>query len=158
VGDDWDDEDDSLPEYGAGDEMLDSLDFSAPPGPADTDDADDQEDNSEPMSVTVTNPPGSVSVTVLIDGSPIRVELAARAAVDMTEGQLAEEILLISRLARQNAQAGQHLLVAGILQRLGHDRVATRGYLEHELGLPSAEMALAEKAQLFSTRYTGDDE
>jgi len=126
--------------------------------PADTQDTPDTEDDPQTMTVTVTNPPGTVSVTVLIDGSPTRIELAPRAAVDMTESQLAEEILLISGLARQNAQAGQHLLVSGILQRLGHDRVSTRGYLEHELGLPSAEKALAEKAQLFATRYAGEEE
>ena len=91
-------------------------------------------------------------MTVLIDGSTRRVELTPRVEADMTESQLAEEILLISRLARQNAQAGQHLLIAGVLQRLGHDPVSTRGHLEHELRLPSAETALADKARLFATR------
>ena len=110
------------------------------------------------MSVTVTNPHGTVSTTVLIDGGLRRVDLAPRVAVDMTESELAEEILLLSRVARQNALAGQHLLVSAVLQRLGHDPVSTGGMLTHQLGLPSAETALAEKAQIFATRYVDDED
>jgi hypothetical protein len=146
---DWDDEDD----VGWDGDYFEP-DHAAEPAEYATDDTED----TEPITVTVTNPPGTVSVTVLIDGSPRRIDLAPRVAVDMTESELAEEILLISRLARQNAQAGQHLLVAGTLQRLGHDPASTRGFLEDELGLPSAETALADKAQIFATRYTGDED
>jgi hypothetical protein len=156
TGTSWGDEEDPL-DFEATDEMLRSLDFAAP--------AEDEgeivgpttSEYPEPLSVTVTNPPGTVSVTVLIDGSPRSVELAPRAASDMTESELAKEILLISRLARQNAQAGQHLLVSAILEGMGHDPVATRSSLEHDLKLPSVETALTDKAQIFATRYTADD-
>jgi hypothetical protein len=104
------------------------------------------------MLFTVTNPPGTVSVTVMADGGPTQIDLAPR-AVDMTESQLAEEISLMARLAGQNALAGQHVLISGIMRRLGHDRLSVQSYLEHELGLPSAETVLAAKAEIFAARY-----
>jgi hypothetical protein len=145
----WDDEDD----VGLDDDYFEPQ-YATEPAEYATDDAEDP----EPITVTVTNPPGTVSVTVLIDGCPRQIELAPRVATDMTESELVEEILVISRLARQNAQAGQHLFVAGALQRLGHDPASTRGFLEDVLGLPSAETALTDKAQIFAIRYTSDED
>jgi hypothetical protein len=115
-------------------------------------------DGAEPntMFFSVTNPPGTVSVTALADGRPVHVELGPEVA-NMTESQLGEEISVIARLASQNARAAQHLLASTMLQRLGHDRVSTRSYVEHELGLPSPETALADKAYVFATRYADHD-
>jgi hypothetical protein len=76
---------------------------------------------------------------------------------NMTESELAEEISLIGRLASQNARAGQHLLASGMHQQLGEDPVSARGYVEYGLGLPSAETVLADKAQIFATRYAHED-
>ena len=108
------------------------------------------------MLFTVTNPPGTVSVTALADGRPIHVELEPQVS-RMSERQLAEEISVIARLASQNARAAQYLLATTMLQRLGHDRISTRSYVEHELGLPSPETVLADKAHVFSTRYADHD-
>jgi hypothetical protein len=76
----------------------------------------------------------------------------------MTESQLAEEITVIAGLAGNQARAAQHGLVAGYMRELGHDGAATRGFLERDLGLPSPDTVKAERAQLFATRYAGDDE
>lgn len=157
--DPWDDDED---DHGPGESMLDALDFS-PPVAADYVDAGldatmpvDEDDGPQTMFFTVTNPPGTVSATALIDGRPIQVTLAPQVC-NMTESQLAEEISLITRLASQNARAGQHLLVSGMLQQMGEDPVTARSYAEHELGLPTVETVLADKAQIFATRYVHED-
>jgi len=108
------------------------------------------------MLFTVTNPYGTVSVTVLSNGQPVHVELASE-VVELSESQLSEEISIIAGLATQNARAGQHLMASALLQRLGHDRAATLSFLERELGLPSPEEVLAHKAQVFATRYADTD-
>jgi ESX secretion-associated protein EspD/H len=151
VGDPWRDE--PWEQCEAADHLDDNVAFD---GLHVGDDINTAED-SQPMSVTVTNPSGTVSATVLIDGGLRRVDLAPRVAADMTESELAEEILLIARLARENALAGQHLLISATLQRLGHDPLSTRSILTYQLGLPSVETALAEKTQAFATRYDHED-
>jgi hypothetical protein len=114
-------------------------------------------DDSEAMFFTVSNPPGTVSVTALIDGRVARIELEPQ-VVRMTERELGEEILLIAQLAIQNARAGQHVIAAGLMRRLGLDPVTARSFLEHELRLPCAETVLAEKAEIFATRYAQEDD
>lgn len=144
----WDDDED---DHGPGESMLGGLDFS--PQPA----ADYDEDGGpQTLFFTVTNPPGTVSATALMDGRPIQVTLAPQVCT-MTESELAEEISLMARLATQNARAGQHLLVSGMMQQMGDDPLTVRSYVEHELGLPSAETVLTEKAQIFATRYAHED-
>jgi hypothetical protein len=157
--DSWDDEED---DHGPAESVLSALDVS-PPVAADYADVgldatapDDEDSGPQTMFFTVTNPPGTVSATVLLDGRPIQVTLAPQVA-DMTESELAEEISLIARLASQNARAGQHLLASGMLQQMGQDPVSARSYVEYELGLPSAETVLADKAQIFATRYAHED-
>ena len=100
---------------------------------------------------------GTVSVSALPNGRPYRIELAHQVN-NMTESQLAEEISVIARLAQQNALAGQRLIVANLMSRQGMDPVAVNGYLERDLGLPSMETALAEKADVFATRYEHDED
>jgi hypothetical protein len=104
---------------------------------------------------TVTNPAGSVTVSVEIDGRIQRVALSPD-VTKMTEAQLSDEIMVIARLARQQALAGQHALLVECMHELGHDRVGTRGFLSRGLGLPSPEDVNTEKAQVFATRYAGD--
>ncbi len=130
--------------------VLDALDVS-PPQPAPTD------EDVQTVLFTATNPTGSVAVTVLMDGRVLRVDLAPGVTA-MTESQLAEEITLIATLARQQAQAGQHAVVAELMSELGHDRAATRSFLERELGLPAPDTVVAEKAKLFALRYAEDGE
>jgi ESX secretion-associated protein EspD/H len=155
----WDDDED---DHTPGESMLGALDFSPLPAAdyvdvgLDATAPDDEDDRPQTMFFTVTNPPGTVSATALMDGRPIRVTLAPQVS-NMTESELAEEISLIARLASQNARAGQHLLVSGMMQQMGEDPLTARSFVEHELGLPSAETVLADKAQIFATRYAHED-
>lgn len=148
--DSWVDDDES--DHDAGESMLDALDYLDPLAP------DDEEDDTSDavLFFTVTNPAGTVSVTALTDGRPVRIDLAPQVAT-MTESQLSDEISLIARLAGQNARAGQHLLISRMMQRLGHDPLSARSYVEHELGLPSPETVLADKAHIFATRYAEEN-
>lgn len=157
--DSWDDDED---DHDPDESMLDALDFS-PPVAADYVDIGldattpgDDDRGPQTMFFTVTNPPGTVSATALMDGRPVQVTLAPQVC-NMTEIELAEEISLIARLASQNARAGEHLLVSGMMQQMGEDPLSARSYVEHELGLPSAETVLADKAQIFATRYAHED-
>ncbi|KAB7760974.1 hypothetical protein [Mycolicibacterium mucogenicum] len=119
--------------------------------------SDGDHDTVESLIFTVTNPLGTVSVATLSNGAPYRVELAPEVA-RMTEHELIEEISLIARLARQNALAGQHLIISGMLSNSGLDRAFVRSYLERDLGLPSMEAALADKARIFATRYEREED
>ncbi|ODR15278.1 secretion protein EspD [Mycobacterium shimoidei] len=114
----------------------------------------DEQEPSPPL-FTVTNPPGTVSVSAYLDGRVHRIDLSAR-VTNMTEPQLAEEILLIAGLARQKARSAQYTFMLDGMRELGHDNVATRDFLSRDLGLPSPEEATAKTAQLFATRYSGD--
>jgi hypothetical protein len=44
-----------------------------------------------------------------------------------------------------------------MMQQMGEDPLTARSYVEYELGLPSAETVLADKAQIFATRYVHED-
>ncbi|OLO99145.1 hypothetical protein BVU76_27200 [Mycolicibacterium porcinum] len=161
MGDSWDDDswDDEVDD--ADESLLDALDFTNPiEQPEDDSDVatptTDTDDGDVPtMFFTVTNPPGTVSVSALASGQPAHIDLSPR-VVDMTERQLADEIVVIAKLAARQALAGQNLILSSVLERLGVDRTLIRNHLEHDAGLPSAEAVLAEKAQIFATRYRDD--
>ena len=106
---------------------------------------------------TATNPPGTVSATAVMDGRTVRIDLSQQ-VTDMTETQLAQEITIIAGLAQRQAQAAQHAMAANVMQRLGHDGASTESYLERELGLPSPQTVLSERAQLFAARYVDEDD
>jgi hypothetical protein len=74
----------------------------------------------------------------------------------MTETNLADEILVIARLATQDARSAQYTFMLEGMRQQGHDDVATRDFLSRDLDLPSPEQADADRAAVFSTRYTGD--
>jgi hypothetical protein len=76
----------------------------------------------------------------------------------LTESQLAEEIVVIARLATQDARAAQYVHVLEGMRQQGHDDVATRDFLSRDLDLPSPEDASAARAQVFAMRYAGDHE
>lgn len=161
----WDDDDDD--DYGAPPDVYpDPFDVFLSPADDDADDgwgASDvllDDDDGEPIRAlvfTVTNPPGTVSVTVFLDGRIHQVELAAT-VTRMTEAELADEVLVIAGLAHQQAQAAQHALLVESMGELGHDRVETGNFLEHDLGLPSPPTVQAETAQVFANRYEADDD
>ena len=124
------------------------------------------------LLTTVTNPPETVSVTASIDGTFHNVELSVDAA-RMSESELADEILVIADLARQ--QASSKLLtvmldeaadavkelsemddtMSGLLADVGEtldDRLRS-GLLRFS----SPEQAAQAQAEVFATRYTSDD-
>jgi hypothetical protein len=157
----WGEDDDDDSATFDGESMLDALDIYTPAGefdgaedvwdaPRQVTDTDD--DQVQVPGFTATNPSGAVSVTVSLDSRILGVELSSR-VVRMTEAHLAEEITVIAGLARQRARAAQHAVVAEFMGGLGNDRVMTRGFLEHDLGLPSPETVLAEESRLRATRY-----
>jgi hypothetical protein len=136
----------SVPESGPAVSDLDALGGYA----AETADADEL-----PVPVfTVTNPPGTVTVTAFLDGRVKQVDLSPK-VTDMTERDLADEIVLIAGLATQDARSAQFAYMLEGMRQQGHDDVATRDFLARDLDLPTPDEAKAARAQLFSTRYSG---
>jgi hypothetical protein len=154
----WDDDDDH---DNAGESVLDALDEYVPaksvddpwgmPEPPRTEESDDV----DTLLVTAMNPAGTVLATALMNGQLLRVELTSD-VTRMTEAELAEEIAVISTLARKQGQAAQHAFVAEFMRQLGHDPAGTRAFLEREIGLPSPHTVIEERARVFSARYTDD--
>lgn len=131
-----------------GDYGLDAFDVFAPPAPAEPGDA------AEPV-FTVTNPPGTVTVSAFFDGRVHRIELSPQ-ATEAAEDQLAAEIVVIAGLATQRARAAQFSYMLEGMQDHGHDTADTRDFLNRSVGLPSPEDADAAQARVFATRYQGD--
>lgn len=105
--------------------------------------------------VTVTNPPGTVTVSAFLDGRISRIELSEKAG-GLTESVLADEVVVVAGLATRDAQSAQYASMLEGMREQGHDDAATRDFLTRDLGLPSPEQARAERARVFSTRYAGD--
>ncbi|PRC47509.1 hypothetical protein C6A85_84590, partial [Mycobacterium sp. ITM-2017-0098] len=103
---------------------------------------------------TVTNPPGTVTVTTYMDGRVQHVDLSPQ-AVSLTESALADEIVVIAELATQDARSAQYTFMLEGMREHGHDNVATRDFLSRDLDLPTPEQARAARAELFTTRYAG---
>jgi hypothetical protein len=103
----------------------------------------------------VTNPPGTVTVTAFLDGRVKQVDLSPK-VTEMTEADLADEIVVIAGLATADARSAQYAYMLEGMRRQGHDDVATRDFLARDLDLPTPDEAKAARAQLFSTRYAGD--
>ncbi|WBP94015.1 hypothetical protein O6072_20130 [Mycolicibacterium neoaurum] len=112
----------------------------------------------EPL-FTVTNPPGTVTVSAMLDGRIHRIELSPEATTEAdSEAQLAAEIVVIADLANQQARSAQFSYVLEGMQDHGHDAADTREFLTRSVGLPSPEQADAARAQIFATRYAGEHE
>ena len=105
---------------------------------------------------TVTNPPGTVTVTTSMDGRVHQIDLSPGAST-MTESVLAEEIVVIAGLATQDARSAQYTAMLEGMREYGHDSVGTRDFLTRELNLPTPEQAQAARAELFATRYAGEE-
>ncbi len=120
-----------------------------------TGDADEHDDDDAPGPMfTVTNPPGTVSVSSLMDGSIQKIDLAP-SVTTMTESQLAEEIRVIADLARRKGLAGQYTLMATMLYSEAHHNGAeVRAVLEQGLELPSPQQADEAQADVFASRYS----
>lgn len=114
----------------------------------------DAADPEQPATIfTVTNPPGTVSVSAYLDGRVQRIRLSGKP--DASEAQFADEIQLVADLARLKARSAQHATMLEEMRALGHDNASTRDFLTRELHLPSPEEATATEAQLFAVRYAG---
>lgn len=124
--------------------------------PQDDSDIPREDEEVDTLLVTVSNPQATVSTTALLNGRVVAVELT-HAVTGWSEVQLADEIVVLATLARKQALAAQHSFTAALMRQLGHDPAATRGLLERDLGLPSPNDVLAEKARIFATRYQDDD-
>lgn len=141
-----------------------------PPGPYASSEFDEDGDRYDPAALdlrsevddgempmfTVTNPPGTVSVTTWLDGRVRDVALSRHAAV-LSEIALADEIVVIAGLATQDARSAQYTVMFDGMREHGHDTVTTRDFLTRDLHLPSPEQARAARAELFTTRYAGEE-
>ena len=90
-----------------------------------------------------------------MDGRIDRVELSPK-VITMTETRLAEEIVVIAKLAVQDARSAQYASMLEGMQEQGHDDATTRDFLSRDLDLPSPEQARAARDEVFATRYKGD--
>lgn len=118
---------------------------------------DEGSDEPETPIFVVTNPPGTVSVSAFIDGRVHRVDLSAKVA-DMTESELADEIVVIAGLARDKARSAQFVFISEVMQQLGPNAAETNEFLGRTMGLPSPDEAQNEEARVFSTRYASNHE
>ena len=149
--------DDPLPADFDDDDDLPALSFYGPDAESAASDLDALDGEVVATMFTVTNPPGTVTVSTFMDGSVQRIDLSQE-VISMTEADLAEEIVVIARLATQDARAAQYVHVLDGMRQQGHDDVATRDFLSRDLDLPSPEDASAARARVFATRYAGDHE
>ncbi len=115
------------------------------------------DDTIETLLFTASNPEGTVTVTALMNGQILRVSMSPT-VVSMAESSLTHEILLLASMARLQALAGQHAIIAALMGHLGHDPAATRSFLERELGLPSPESINETRAEAFAARYYCESE
>jgi hypothetical protein len=119
-----------------------------------TGDADEHDDDSPGPMFTVTNPPGTVSVSSLLDGRIQQIDLAP-SVTTMTESQLAEEIRVIADLARLKGLAGQYAFMTTMMYREElHNGADVREVLEQGLELPSPQQADEAQADVFASRYS----
>ena len=130
------------------DHGLAAFDDFLPPEPADPPDTGEE-------LFSVTNPPGTVTVSALSDGRVHRIELSPE-AVTVPEDGLSAEILVIAELATMRARAAQFSYMLEGMQGPGHDSVETRDFLHRTRGLPAPEEADAAQARLFATRYASE--
>ena len=89
--------------------------------------------HGEQPARTACPPPSRSAATSSASHWPPRV-------IEMTEHELAEaDRGDTRRCARQQSMAAQHVVIAGYMAELGHDVVATRNLLEHQVRTPSPE-------------------
>jgi hypothetical protein len=150
------------PDDGDHDDLA-ALDFSAVEDASEKSDLDalgdyvapDEAEDELPVPLfTLSNPPGTVTVTTFMDGRVHQIDLSPKVTT-MTETHLAEEIVVIAGLATQDARSAQYAFMLEGMRQQGHDNVVTRDFLARDLDLPSPEEAEAARAQVFATRYAG---
>lgn len=163
----WDDEDDASQSTGGDDDSmesdLDALPDYVPPETADLGGDDlskahgiESDGKEDPGLTTLTNPPGTVAVTVNLDGRVHHFELAPETA-RMSEQQLAEEIRIIADLARQQVRSEVREFAVEAARFTGLDPVSM-GESLGKIGMPSQMEYEAMRSQVLATRYYGATE
>jgi hypothetical protein len=118
---------------------------------------DENERDGSPL-FTVINPPKTVSVAALMDGRTERVRLSSK-VTNMTESELAAEIVALAGLARQKGLAGQWSLLGSTalpdsLRDMGvQNSDVLRNFLQNFMPLPTPENAALAQAEVFASRY-----
>lgn len=159
------DEDWEIPDFSLGsaddadhDGILDDL--YGPEGGAASDadgtsDGDAQSPEQALPVFSVTNPAGTVTATALMVGRLQRIELAhdAKLATSMTESELAQEILLVGRLAGQKARSELFTVMVDQTAAAGQDPAVARRFLRDDVGLPTPEESATAQAEAFGAQY-----
>lgn len=101
------------------------------------------------------NPAQTVTVTTMFNGTVQRVELSPRVAAELSEAELAAEVVAVSEVAAMKAQSGQYELISELLRIQGQDRGSIRDLLEHTMRLPTPNQAWAAEAQFNVERIHG---
>lgn len=147
------------PEAEDPDAALEAIDSVTEPSKG-AEEEPDELDGAQMFSVA--NPLDTVSVIAMIDGRTQRVRLSPT-VTNMTESELAEEVVVLAELARKKGLAGQHTYLmdnaANIegLQELseigwdGQDFLQT--IAETGLQLPTPQQADEAQAEVFASRY-----
>lgn len=139
----------------SGDAAVD--DTSAPPQETPAENV--AEGNIEPgrsamPMFSITNPAGTVTATASITGSLHRIDLAgSRSATATTESELAQEILLVGRLAVQKARSELFTYLVDQTAQAGQDPVLAGRFLRDDVGLPTPGEAAAAQAEAFGADY-----
>lgn len=103
---------------------------------------------------SIANPAGTVTATASIAGRLHRIELAgSRSVASMTEAELAQEILVVARLAGQKARSELFTYLVDRTAEAGQDPVATGRFLRDDVGLPTPEESAAARAEAFGPRF-----
>lgn len=137
--DDWE-----IPDFGLG--------TATQAGPIGTDTAPE---TATAATFAVANPPGTVTAIASIGGRVQRIELAAasKATASMTEGELAQEILLVGKLAGMKARSELFTWLIDRTDDSGQDPAATARLLRDDMDLPTPEQAAAAQAEAFGAHY-----
>ena len=104
---------------------------------------------------TVTNPPGTVTVTTFMDGRIHRIELSPKADLD-DRNESCRRDRRDRGSGHPDARSAQYSFMLEGMRQQGHDDVATRDFLARDLDLPSPEEAAATRTQVFTTRYASN--
>jgi hypothetical protein len=155
--DDWE-----VPDFGPGPspdaDDASSLDYLYDPAPGASVEHDGVPEGApgrELPAFSVTNPAGTVTATALLVGRLQRIELAphSKLATAMTEDELAQEILLVGRLAGQKARSELFTVMMDQTAAAGQDPETARRFLRDDVGLPTPEESTAAQAEAFGARY-----
>lgn len=118
-------------------------------------DAEVEDETPQVPTYSVTNPTETVTVTTFMDGRVHTIELSPKAG-SLTEGELADEIMVIAKLAAQKGRAGEYEFIHERMVEQGQEVAVVHDFLSQELKLPTPAQAADAQAAVFATRYAGE--